>query len=64
MRWFDEFVRRLGEKLKGSRPVTGLRQQSITDTDHNATYAASRAQADSDRGDRLAGSPADQGGQG
>lgn len=64
MRWFEEFVRRLGERLKGNRPLADPRPQSMAHTDRNATHAASLAQTALDRRDAQAGSPADQGGQG
>jgi hypothetical protein len=64
MRWFEEFVRRLGQTLKGNRPVADRRPQSMANTDHNATQAASLTQAAGDRGDTAAGAPAEQGGQG
>ncbi|MEO8538823.1 MAG: hypothetical protein ABI577_03715 [bacterium] len=63
MRWFNEFVRRLADKMKGNRPVTDLRPQSIQNIDQNATRSASVLQASADRDDRIAGSPADQGGE-
>jgi hypothetical protein len=50
--------------LKGNRPVADRRPQSMANTDHNATQAASLTQAAGDRGDTAAGAPAEQGGQG